>query len=400
MKDSIYLDNAATCLVPPRVLDRAGAFTDMLRDTSLSTGDVTRMQRGSLAAARAAVAGFLGCKPKEIALMQSTSNALGTLACCLPLNREDNILICDLEYQASTVCWLQRQKQVGFEIRQVKTAGGRVTAEDFRRHIDANTRVILLAAVQEINGFRADVKEIGDLARELGCYYIVDGIQEAGALQVNVKELGMDFYCSGGKKWLCNPFGMGFLYIREELLETLRPPYYSYFDIQVPSRYGDYLTYLEDPRRNPFDDYVLAADASVYEIGGYGNYIGAMGLTEAIAVLEEVGMARVEAHNLALAQRLVDGLLALGVNVVSPRDKKHMSSIVSFNFGLENNDVTKERQLVQALHRQGIYVSLRCSTGTGGVRVSVHYYTPEGYVDAFLAAVADFLARERSEGCV
>jgi len=270
--NQIYLDNAATCLVHPRVLDKASAFANMLRDTTLSTSDVTRAQRNSLVSAREAVAGFLGCKSSEIALMQSTSNALGTLVCCLPLEKGDNILICDLEYQASTVCWLQRQKQVGFEIRQVRTQHGRVTVEDFRREIDHRTKVILLAAVQEINGFRADVKAIGELAKEYGCYYIVDGIQEAGALRVNVKELGMDFYCSGGKKWLCNPFGMGFLYIREELLESLRPPYYSYFDIQVPDRYADYLTYLEDPRRNPFDDYVLSRDASVYEIGGYGNY--------------------------------------------------------------------------------------------------------------------------------
>ena len=392
-----YLDSAATNLVHPRVLATAKRFADMYLDTERTTADVFREQKASLETARKAVAHLLGCSSSEIALMQSTSHALGTLSQSLPLKKGDNVLICDLEYQASVVCWKAAMDRVGFELREVKTSGGVITAADFERYMDENTKVILLAAVQEINGFRADVKEIGDLAREFGCYYIVDGIQEAGALQVNVKELGMDFYCSGGKKWLCNPFGMGFLYIREELLETLRPPYYSYFDIQVPSRYGDYLTYLEDPRRNPFDDYVLAADASVYEIGGYGNYIGAMGLTEAIAVLEEVGMARVEAHNLALAQRLVDGLLALGVNVVSPRDKKHMSSIVSFNFGLENNDVTKERQLVQALHRQGIYVSLRCSTGTGGVRVSVHYYTPEYYVDTFLTAVSAFLAADGNE---
>ena len=61
-----------------------------------------------------------------------------------------------------------------------------MTAEDFRRKIDEHTKVILLAAVQEINGFRADVKEIGKLAKEFGCYYIVDGIQEAGALQGEV----------------------------------------------------------------------------------------------------------------------------------------------------------------------------------------------------------------------
>lgn len=64
-------------------------------------------------------------------------------------------------------------------------------------------------------------------------------IQEAETLSVNVKELRMDFYCVGGKKWLGNPFGMGFLYMREGLIGEIKPPYYSNYKIQVPKRFGD-----------------------------------------------------------------------------------------------------------------------------------------------------------------
>ncbi len=388
----IYLDNAATSLVDSSVLDVATKFADMLRDTNLSTSDVTRVQRASLVNARISVADFLGCDREEIALVQCTSHALGILVDRLPLRKEDNVLICDLEYQASTVCWKRRQDEVGFEIRQVKTSGGVVTADDFRRYIDNNTKVILLAAVQEINGFRADVKEIGKLAKEYGCYYIVDGIQEAGALKVNVRDIDMDFYCAGGKKWLGNPFGMGFLYIKRKHLETLKPNYYSYFDIQVSNKYTDYLTYLEDPRRHPFDEYVLAEDASVFEIGGYGNYVGAMGLIEAIKVLNKYGMENVERKNITLNKRLYSGLLELGLFLESPKEEKNMSSIVSFNFNrLKDNNVEKERRLMNYLQEQNIYVSLRCSTGVGGIRVSVHYYSTEEEVDAFLAAVKKFI---------
>lgn len=393
--ERIYLDNAATTLVDPRVLDVTEEFTGMLRDGSLSTGDVTRAQRASLVQARKDVAAFLNCDPEEIALMQSTSHAFGTLIGALPLERGDNVLICDLEYQASTVCWQPTAEKRGIELREVKTSGGRVTAEDFRRCIDNHTRVILLAAVQEINGFRADVREIGNLAKEFGCWYIVDGIQEAGALRVDVRELGMDFYCAGGKKWLGNPFGMGFLYIRRELLETLKPPYYSYFDIQISPEYRDYLTYLEDPRRHPFDDYVLPKTASVFEAGGYGNYIGAMGLSRAISVLNEIGMEEIESRNLRLAEKLYRGLAELGMHMASPGDRAHMSTIVSFSFdGLRNNSVERERRLVEYLQKRNIFVSLRCSTGTGGIRVSVHYYTPEYYIDRFLEAVRAFLTAD------
>lgn len=391
-KERIYLDNAATSLVAPEVLSGAESFLDMLRDHTISTGDVTRMQRNALVTARRTVASFLNCEAGEIALVQSTSHAFGILVNCLPLKKGDNVLICDLEYQASTICWRPRMDEVGFELREVKTTNGRVTADDFRRYIDENTRVILLAAVQEINGFRANVKEIGKLAKEYGCYYIVDGIQEIGAFGVDVKDIDMDFYCAGGKKWLGNPFGMGFLYIKKEHLKKLKPPYYSYFDIQVSDQYADYLTYLEDPKRHPFDSYQVSADASVFEIGGYGNYMGAIGLTKAINLLTEYGMDRVESHNRRLARKLYDGLTALGMQVSSPGEDVHMSPIITFSFcGLQNNDVTREKKLVQYLQNQNIFVSLRCSTGVGGVRVSVHYYTPEYYVDRFLDAVKDFV---------
>ena len=396
MEERIYLDNAATSLIAPEVLDVATEFTDLLRNRQNSTSDVTRKQRGSLVQARKTVASYLNCDAEEIALVQCTSHAFGILVNSLPLKKGDNVLICDLEYQASTICWRPRMEEIGFELREVKTTNGRVTAEDFRKCIDENTRVILLAAVQEINGFRADVKEIGKLAKEYGCYYIVDGIQEVGAFQIDVRDLDMDFYCAGGKKWLGNPFGMGFLYIKKEHLQTLKPAWYSSFDIQVPDCYADYLTYLEDPRRHPFDSYTLAPDASVFEIGGYGNYIGAMGLARAIEVLNAYGMDRVEAYNRKLANKLYHGLKALGMHLSSPEEEENRSPIITFSFcGLKDNNVEQERKLVHYLQQRNIFVSLRCSTGVGGVRVSVHYYTPEYYVDRFLEAVKDFLEEQK-----
>ena len=393
--ERIYLDSAATNLVDHSVLDMAAQFAALYRNTELTTADVFRQQKASLGQAREAVARLLGCSPTEIALMQSTSHALGTLSSVLPLQKGDNVLVCDLEYQASVVCWKAAMDRVGFELREVPTKNGVVTPEDFRACMDAHTKVILLAAVQEINGFRADVKAIGELAHAHNCLYIVDGIQEAGALSVNVKELGMDFYCAGGKKWLGNPFGMGFLYIREELLNQLQPPYYSYYDIQVPEEFGDYLTYLEDPRRHPFDKYRLTKDASVFETGGYGNFLGAQALNQAIAVLEKQGIRQIETHNLSLSQYLYEELSRMGLNLQSSGNIRHMSSIVVFNIdGLPGNSVAKERRLLQYLRERNIFVTLRCSTGIGGIRVSFHYYTKKQEIDTFLAVVQEFLDHE------
>ena len=393
--DRVYLDSAATGLVDPRVLDCAQRFVSLYRDPSLTTDELFRIQKASLREAREKVAGFIGCGASEVALMQSTSHSLGSLSVSLPLEKGDNILICDLEYQASVICWKAEAERRGYELRQVTTKGGVVTAEDFEREADGHTRAILLAAVQEINGFRADLKAVSEVARRKGCFFIVDGIQEVGARKVDVGETGADIYCAGGKKWLGNPFGMGFMFIRSDALKRIKPPYYSYYDIGVPSEYADYLSYLEDPRRHPFDDYRTADDASVFEAGGYGNFLGAMALGKAVDVLNEVGIDKIDAHNLALNKYLTAELAGLGVKLESSVDEKHMSSIVVFNFSrLKDTRAEKERRLVRYLRDRDIFVTLRCSTGIGGVRVSFHYYTKKEEIDRFLDALREFVASE------
>jgi cysteine desulfurase / selenocysteine lyase len=388
---NIYLDSAASSLISPQVLKAADEFIGLYKNENLSASDITLALRTSLKDARAAVAKLIHCDSGEIALVQSTSHALGMLSDILPLHEGDNVLLCDLEYQASTISFKRQADVKKYEIRCVNTTGGKVTAANFEKYIDKNTKAIVLAAVQEINGYRADVKEIGELAKKYNLFYIVDGIQEIGALTVDVKKLDLDIYCAGGKKWLGNPFGMGFMYFSPKTIKLLEPVAYNYFTIQLSSEYKDYISYLESPKRHPFDNYTIIDDASKFELGGYTNYIGAFGLKMAVNVLLEKDPQKIEKHIKTLVSKYIDGLKKLGITVCSPTDERHMSPIVSFNFGLKNNDTSKEKALVKYLFDSNILVSLRCSTGTGGVRTSFHYYNTAEEIDAILKKIEDFL---------
>ena len=246
----IFLDSAASSLIHPKVLKSADNFVNLYKDENLSASDITLALRESLKGARSNVAKLINCDAKEVALVQSTSHALGMLSSILPLEQGDNILMCDLEYQASTVSFKRQAELKGYEVRCVKTSNGEITVADFSKYIDDNTRAIVLASVQEINGFRADVAEIGSLAKKHGLLYIVDGIQEVGALTVDVKEMNLDIYCAGGKKWLGNPFGMGFMYFSPKMIQILEPTAFSYFTIQLSGEYPDYISYLESPSSN------------------------------------------------------------------------------------------------------------------------------------------------------
>jgi len=386
----IYLDNACTSLSDPRTLECAQQYVALYQNTDKAASDVTRELRGYLTDARSTAAKFIGCDSDEIALVQCTSHALGVVANAIPMERGDNVLICDLEYQASVACWMTRVKREGIVLREVKSQHGTVSADDFESVMDEHTKAIVLASVQEINGFRSDVRAIADMAHRHNCLLIVDGVQEVGAMKVNVRDYDCDFYCAGAKKWIGNPFGMGFLYIRRSLAQSLEPMYYSYFNLKTPDRFPDYISYLEDPSRHPFDDCGVYQDATKFEICAYTNYLGALGLGEALRVQMDKGQDWIEQRIKGMIRRLIDGLSALGIQMCSPTDDKHMSSIASFNFGFQNG-IRMEKALVEYLQKRNIYISLRSSTGTGGLRISVHYYNTPEEIDALVSAIGEYM---------
>ena len=183
---------------------------------------------------------------------------------------------------------------------------------------------------------------------------------------------------------------MGFLYIRRSLAQSLEPMYYSYFNLKTPQRFPDYISYLEDPSRNPFDDCDVYQDATKFEICAYTNYLGALGLAEALQVQLDKGQAWIEQRIKSMIRRLIDGLAQLGIQMCSPTDDQHMSSIASFNFGFQGG-IAKEKALVEYLQKRNIYISLRSSTGTGGLRISVHYYNTPEEIDTLVAAIGDYM---------
>lgn len=387
----IYLDNAATSKPNPRTLACAQQFVELFTNPDKSASDITREMRGYLESARAKVAAFIGCDTDEVALVQNTTHGLGIIANAIPLEKGDNVLVCDLEYQASTVCWKPRIGKIGAELREVKSVNGTVTAEDFAAVMDEHTKAIMLASVQEINGYRADVKAIAELAHAHNCYIAIDGVQEVGAMQVDVHAMDVDFYCAGAKKWIGNPFGTGFLYIRRDVAKKLDPMYYGYFSMKYPSKFKDYVSYLEDPARHPFDDDGIINDATKFEIMGFANYLGALGLREALQVQLDIGQEKIEKHIKGLNKHLVKRLADIGIRVCSPTDEAHMSSIASFNFGFPDGNIEREKRLVTYLQARKILVSLRSSTGTGGIRISMHYYNTPEQIDRLVDGIRDFM---------
>jgi cysteine desulfurase / selenocysteine lyase len=274
----------------------------------------------------------------------------------------------------------------------VKTTGGKVVAEQFAARVNSRTRAIFISSVQEVSGWRADLRAISDLAAKYGAFVIADGIQEAGARPVDFRELGVDAFCAGGHKWLRSPFGLGFACLGPRLLEVLEPAYQGYLALDEPEVGWD--RYMELAERTPFDLPADRTDAGRMETGGYPNWLGAMGLDAAIEDFQKLAPERGWKRIKKLRTRLVNGLRELGIGFLGgpepPEDA--FAGIVTFCLP---GGAAEEKKLLEEMKKARVFASLRYVTGFGGIRTAIHESNRDEDVDALLDVAARFVKKRR-----
>lgn len=384
LRQKTFLDAACVSLAPQVAADAIREFLEMavLCPAPSSTRQHINMD-DARASARPEAARLIGADEAEIALVESTTHGLTIAAGAIPLERGDRVLICDLEFLQVAVPWCQKRDRDGIGIDLVPNFDGRIRVEDIAERIGPRTRVVTISSVQWSNGYRCDLDAIGGLCRERGVWFVVDGIQQLGAIPIDVRTTPIDILACGGHKWLNAPFGAGILYIRHDALPMLRRPLAGYMSMKTPE--GGWENYFQTPSIRPVQDYEFVPTASRFEIGGTANYPGAIGLGASLRLINRIGGEDIAEHILGLTDYLIEGLRTLGVTLVTPPERKHRSGIVTFSVGNENENIALMRRLLD----RRILVSVRYTSGVGGVRVSVHFYNNVEDLDRLLNAVED-----------
>ena len=324
--------------------------------------DWDRLDRRGDARTEEAVASWaklVGCTPEEACSQPNTSSGLATVAEALRFEEGDNVVVNDLENPANLYPWIA-QKPKGVEVRVIRGRVGAVQLDDLGKAVDDKTKAIAISHVEWLTGVRHDIRAMAEIAHEHGAYLVVDGIQAAGALKVDVKRSEVDFYACGGYKWLVGCSGAGFLYVRGELIPEIEPVQFGYRSVEEHD--------MERPR--------LKDSAKKYELGE-PSYLSTVGTMAAIKMLLDLGPPAIEARVLKLAQRFYDGLEHLGVTIVSPKEKSMRSGVVSFT--------TKDPEATfKLLKERGFYLSLR----PAGIRVAIDFYNTEEEIDRLLSVLA------------
>ena len=377
----VHLDAAAVSITSTRAVQAIERFLAVI------TRDAVTAHRGDDAPrARQAAARMIGARPEQIALSPATTLALNVAADAVPIRRGDNVVTCNLEFMSVIVPWLEKCRAAGAELRVVKHEGGRVSADALIAQLDADTRAVVLSSVQWTNGYRLDLRPIGQECRRRGIPFIVDAIQQLGILPLDVVDCAVDYLACGGHKWLASPTALGFVYASDAFTARFRPTLTYAATAEPPT--GDWRESWTDPDYDPIQTYALKPGAARFEIGVHHAGLSAAGLAAALGIFEEVGQSRITAHSLCLGDRAAAGLRELDLEVVTPLEPAHRSGLTVFRAGRSRE---ADLALRDHLLARDIAVSVRYTSGIGGVRISTHFYNNEADVDRLLDAVRAWL---------
>jgi L-cysteine/cystine lyase len=297
---------------------------------------------------RAAIAWLLGCDEGEVALTHSTTDGVNVVLSALGLREGDEVVTSDEEHPGLLAPLAAARDYQGVT----------VTVAPFATLADAvseRTRLVACSHVSWMNGQVVDVAAL----RQTGVPVLLDGAQGLGAIPVNVRELGCDYYAASGQKWLCGPDGTGCLYVKADRLGDLAPPSLGFQD-------------LEDPHE-PLE-LRLWGDARRFDQGFMTGHSAAWSLAS-IELLADAGWDQVHERAAELAERLADELRERGREVL-PRGR---TTLVSWR------DPDCEDR-VKRMDEAGVVV--RYLPGAGLVRASVGAWSSEDDLERLLALVA------------
>lgn len=295
---------------------------------------------------RARIAAVMNADADEIALTGATTDGVNAVLAGLDLGAGDEVLTSNEEHPGLLAPLGLARKRRGVEVRVVPF-------DEIGESIGPHTKLVACSHVSWINGKVVDCAAL----RESGVPVLLDGAQGIGAVPVDVRELGCDFYAGSGQKWLCGPIGSGYLYVRRERIESLYPAAPGYGSLSDP------LQALELPLRE---------GAARFDGGFPVTHHSAWALAS-LDVLESPGLPAVQQRAAALAQRLARALSDRGLEV-APRGP---STLVSW-------EARDPEAAVAALMERGFGV--RNLPGTPYVRASTGAWCSEDELDRLAGA--------------
>ena len=371
----VHLNNAGASLMPDGVLRTVIEHLEL--EARIGGYEAAAREHDRVEAVYDSVARLLGCVREEVAVVENATRAWDMAFYSIDFQPGDRILTCAAEYSSNYIALLQVAKRTGAIVHVVDDdETGQISLPALEAELARGARLVSLVHVPSQGGLVQPAAAAGRLCRAAGVPLLLDACQSVGQLPTDVGELQCDMLSATGRKFLRGPRGTGFLYVRQELIEQLEPPFLDLHSAEWIDR----------------DSYMVRDDARRFETWET-SVATKLGLGAAVDYALGWGLEPIAMRVQGLAASLRARLQALpGVEVHDLGVEK--CGIVTFTV----EGVTAQA-VVARLSAEGINVSLtpasysRLDLGGRGleavVRASVHYYNTDEELARLVDAVAE-----------
>ena len=376
----IYFDNAATTQRPSCVLDAVAGFYK-----SANANPLRGLYKLSVKAtdtyeeSRKTTADFLNAEYNEIIFTRNASESLNLVAYTYGLSNVeagDEIVISSMEHHSNILPWQMVARTKGAKLVFLEADDeGIITEEEWKSKIGSRTKIVSITHVSNVLGITNPVKEIARYAHSVGnggkgAVVVLDGAQSTPHIKVDVKDLDVDFFAFSGHK-LCGPMGIGALYGKISLLNSMPPFLLGGEMIEYVTR--ESATFAEVPHK--------------FEAGTV-NAAGAAGLAAAIKYIQGIGLENIEENDNRLCTLLMEKMKEIPhLHIIGNKDPLKHCGIVTFVIdGVHPHDIATMLDTENIAIRAGHHCAqpLMEKLGVGSTaRASLYFYNTEEEVERF-----------------
>jgi cysteine desulfurase/selenocysteine lyase len=375
--DLIYLDNAATSQTPIQVIDAISDYYKNYNSNihrglhSLSVDATNKFEE-----TRLKVKEHFGiAHAHEIIFTSGTTHGINIISSGLEkmISSKDELIVSEMEHHSNIVPWQMLCEKTGSKLKVIPIKDdGTLNIDEYKSLLTPNVKFVFINHVSNTLGIVNPIKEIIDLAHANKSQVLVDGAQGAAHFKINLSELDVDYYVASAHK-LCGPTGVGFLYGKSDLLNSL-PPYQGGGEM-ISNVTFNKTEYADLPHK--------------FE-AGTPNIAGVIAFGSALDYMNSIGFDNIESYEKTLLDYATESLKKI-TNLKIYGDIKEKISVISFNVGNHHPS-----DIGSILDQFGIAVRTgqHCTQPImdrfnipGTVRASFSFYNTKSEIDLFVDAV-------------
>ncbi|MBM0108135.1 aminotransferase class V-fold PLP-dependent enzyme [Steroidobacter sp. S1-65] len=317
-----YLDAGST---HPMSLGAKAALEEYLRyktqDGSLPGYSIGAMEKAVIES----FGRLIGAQPDELCFVQSTTMGENLVLQALGFPQAGARIVTDVLHFFGSFYTYGELGKAGMDVVTLPmTSEGRIDMAELEKAVNSRTRLVSISLVSTINGFQHDLKRVCDIAHAHGAYVYADVVHAAGTVPTDLRASGVDFAACSSYKWLMGDFGLGFLYVRREVQDKIRRPWWGYHQL------ASFRTHVF-----PFDEpgagvasYTSSPNTAGRFAMGTTSWTGVVHLNHSLSWLEKVGVAQIQTWRQPMIDTLQKELRARGYQPLTPLESK--TSMVAF----------------------------------------------------------------------